>query len=502
MYDPATHGNARCRNSIQNQLGPVVAGGASLLGTTKIFPFCAGFELRCNQQPMPTVVAQRKPAYLARGLRLIPLAAATYFMVAGGPYGIEDILGGAGYLKALAILLVLPLIWSFPTALMIGELASALPEEGGFYVWVRRAMGPFWGYQEAWLSLAASIFDMAIYPTLFLLYLNKLFPAWTLGWHGTAWELVLIAVCCLWNLRGAPAVGDGSIALFVILLSPFAVLVAAAAWHGIHLHGNTAWRSGTAGGTGLSTAILVALWNYMGWDNASTVAREVENPQRNYPRAMLLATVVVALSYVIPLAAMAFAGLNISQFTTGSWADAGTLLAGPWLGVAIVVGGALTGLGMFNALTMSYARLPMVLAEDGMLPRLVALRNRFGVPWVAVLLCSSAWALALQFSFERLISIDLMLYGSSLILEFVALVVLRLREPDLERPFRAGSFATAMALGVFPTGLIVYAAFVSRNERMAHIPALALGAIIAAAGPLMYWLSKSRHARAGTADRA
>lgn len=431
-------------------------------------------------------------------MRLIPLAAATYFMVAGGPYGIEDILGGAGYAKALIILLVLPLIWSFPTALMIGELASALPEEGGFYVWVRRAMGPFWGYQEAWLSLAASVFDMAIYPTLFLLYLNRLFPAWTSGWHGTAWELALIAVCCLWNLRGAPAVGDGSVALFAILLSPFIVLVIAAAWHGLHLHGNHAWRSSAIGGGGLSTAILVALWNYMGWDNASTVAREVNDPQRNYPRAILLATAVVAFSYVIPLAAVAFAGLDISQFTTGSWADAASRLAGPWLAVCIVVGGALTGLGMFNALTMSYARLPMVLAEDGMLPSFLAVRNRFGVPWVAVLLCASAWALALQFSFERLISIDLMLYGGSLILEFIALVVLRFREPGLERPFRAGSLATAISLGVFPTALIVYAAFISRDERMAHIPALAFGLIVAAAGPACYGITRTIRARVAT----
>ena len=141
-------------------------------------------------------------------MRLLPLVAATYFMVSGGPYGIEDILGGAGYLKALIILVTLPFLWSLPTALMIGELASAIPAEGGFYVWVRRAMGPFWGYQEAWLSLTASIFDMAIYPTLFVLYLSKLFPAWTMGSRGTLWELALIACCCLWNLRGAPAVGD------------------------------------------------------------------------------------------------------------------------------------------------------------------------------------------------------------------------------------------------------------------------------------------------------
>ena len=412
-------------------------------------------------------------------------------MVSGGPYGIEDIFGGAGYLKALAILLFLPFVWSFPTALMIGELASAIPDEGGFYVWVRRALGPFWGYQEAWLSLTASIFDMAIYPTIFVLYLGKLFPAWTAGSRGTFWELALIAICCLWNLRGAPAVGDGSIALFVILLAPFAVLVGAAVWHGWHLHTNTVWTSAKTGSEGLSTAILVALWNYMGWDNASTVAKEVENPQKNYPRAMLLSAVVVALSYVIPLAAIGFAGVAIAQFTTGSWTDAATALAGPWLGIAVVLGGTITGLGMFNALMMSYARVPMVMAEDGLLPSFMARRNRHGVPWVALLVCASAWALALQFSFERLISIDLMLYGASLILEFVALVVLRFREPNLARPFRAGNLAMAIAIGVMPTALIVYAAFAARDERMAHMPALLFGLIIAVAGPVFYKVSRS-----------
>jgi amino acid transporter len=124
------------------------------------------------------------------------------------------------------------------------------------------------------------------------------------------------------------------------------------------------------------------------------------------------------------------------------------------------------------------------------LPRIVARRNRYGVPWVAILLCAVAWALALQFSFERLIPIDLMLYGASLILEFVALVVLRIREPELRRPFRVGSLATAIALGMVPTGLIVYAAYVSRQERMAHMPALLLGFLIAALGPVLYGISR------------
>ena len=109
-------------------------------------------------------------------MRFLPLIAATFFMVSGGPYAIEDILGGAGFGRAILILLVLPFLWSLPTALMIGELASAIPAEGGFYVWVRRALGPFWGYQEGWLSLSASIFDMAIYPAFFVSYLAKFNP--------------------------------------------------------------------------------------------------------------------------------------------------------------------------------------------------------------------------------------------------------------------------------------------------------------------------------------
>ena len=89
-------------------------------------------------------------------------------MVSGGTYGIEDIVHGAGYGRAILFLILTPLLWSLPTAFMIGELSSALPFEGGYYAWVRRSMGNFWGFQEAWLSLTASIFDMAIYPTLFV----------------------------------------------------------------------------------------------------------------------------------------------------------------------------------------------------------------------------------------------------------------------------------------------------------------------------------------------
>src|SRR5262249_39302173 len=115
-------------------------------------------------------------------------------MVSGGTYGTEEIVHGAGYGRAVLILIVAPLLCSVPTAFMVGELASALPHEGGFYAWVRRGMGDFWGFQEAWLSLIASIFDMAIYPTLFVAYLARLLPALTAGHRGTLVGLAVVLV--------------------------------------------------------------------------------------------------------------------------------------------------------------------------------------------------------------------------------------------------------------------------------------------------------------------
>ena len=443
-----------------------------------------------------------------RKMRLLPLIAATYFMVAGGPYGLEDIIGKAGYWRALLLLLAIPVVWSLPTSLMVGELASALPEEGGYYCWVRRALGGFWGFQEAWLSLAASVFDMAIYPVIFVLYLGRIEPAWTAGGRGTVWALAVIVLCAAWNLRGARAVGEGSVRLFCVLLAPFVVLTGVGLWKvfaGGHLVGGGGWlQEGFARlkagftllkapvmGTDLAAAVSVTLWVYMGWDNASTVAQEVEEPQRNYPRAMLMAVGLVAATYVLPLAAVGMAGIPADRFSTGAWTDAARELVGPWLALGVVLGGTISGFGMFNALVMSYTRVPDALAEEGLLPKAMTWKTEAGVPWVSVVLCSVAWALALRLSFERLISIDLVLYGASLVLEFVALVVLRVKEPSLARPFRVpGGVWGAVGMGIGPAGLIGFALWAARGERVAGLPALGFAGIVAAVGPIVYLLAK------------
>src|SRR5580698_1865665 len=152
----------------------------------------------------------KKPVGPAK-LTLLPLITATYFMVAGGPYGLEEVIGKTGYAAALWILILTQLLWSLPTALMVSELASAIPEEGGFYIWVRRGMGRFWGYQETWLTLTGSVFEMALYPTLFVAYLGHLAPRLTAGNRGIVLELGMIATCTVWNIVGARAVGEGAV---------------------------------------------------------------------------------------------------------------------------------------------------------------------------------------------------------------------------------------------------------------------------------------------------
>jgi amino acid transporter len=427
---------------------------------------------------------------MKRNVTLGPLIAAVYLMVAGGPFGLEDTVAQSGYLGAILLLLLTPLIWALPTALMVAELGSTLPEEGGYYVWAKRAMGPFWGFMEAWLSLIGSIFDMAIYPTLFTSYLEHLNPAITSNGKGLWIGVGLIAACAVANLAGARWVGFTSFAFTALLLSPFALLAAYAAVH----PGPAPAASGPR--FDFLLGLLVAMWNYMGWDNSSTIAGEVDRPQRTYPLAMGGAVTLVALTYVLPIAAVAATGLSPGKWTTGGWAEVARAVMGSgWLSQAvalgITVGGMMGALGTLNALTMALARLPAVLADDGFLPGVFARRNsKTGAPYVAIFFCALVWALALNLSFAKLIMLDVMLTGASILLEFASLVALRIRAPELPRPYRVpGGLAGAIGIGVGPLVLLILAMLRNRAEPVGPINALQLGAALIALGVVSYFVS-------------
>src|SRR5439155_867942 len=171
-----------------------------------------------------------------------------------------------------------------------------------------------------------------------------------------------------------------------------------------------------------------------------------------------------------PFALMVF----LSPFKFGALAHAVTK---PTTSTVDILGGLMSGFGMFNALVMSYSRLPLAMAQDGMLPRVFAkLHPRSRAPWVAIFVCAVGWATCLGLGFERLVTIDILLYGASLLLEFAALIVLRVREPELHRPFRVpgGTFG-AIAVGIPPMLLLGFDLVRSQTEQVLGMISLAFG---------------------------
>jgi amino acid transporter len=157
---------------------------------------------------------------------------------------------------------------------------------------------------------------------------------------------------------------------------------------------------------------------------------------------------------------------------------------------SLVLGGMMSAFGMFNALVMSYSRLPLAMAQDGMLPAVFGKINSRRAPWVAIIVCAMGWACCLGLGFERLVTLDIMLYGASLSLEFLALIWLRVREPELPRPFRVpGGLLGAIMVGVAPTLLLGFAIVRSEHEQLLGMSSFAFGAMLIVAGIFAYMLN-------------
>jgi amino acid transporter len=234
---------------------------------------------------------------------------------------------------------------------------------------------------------------------------------------------------------------------------------------------------------------MLAMWNLMGFDNAANFAAEVVEPGRSYPRAMALSVLLIAGSYVATVLAAAVTGLPPAAWSSGSWVEVGQRLGGPVLAAAVTAGGAISAIGMYNALLLSWSRLPVALAEERWLPAALAQRSRRAhAPIAAVVLGGALSGLCLGLGLRRLVEIDVLLYGAALLLEFAALVALRVREPGLARPFRVpGGTAGAVALGAPPALLLALAAWEGRREPgVLGLSAVELGAAVASVG-LLWW---------------
>jgi amino acid transporter len=361
-------------------------------------------------------------------------------------------------------------------------------------------MGRFWGFQETWLTMAGSVFEMALYPNLCIAYIGQFAPRLVAGHRGLILGFAMIAICTAWNILGAHLVGEGSVWLNVALLVPFVALTILALGSGKFAGGDA--PPAPLRHADLLGGVLIAMWNYMGWDNLSTIAGEVDRPQRTYSRAMFGAVLLVVFSYVIPVAAVARSGVDPNRWTTGGWVDIGQIVGGETLAVAIAVAGVIGAIGSFGALMLSFTRLPLVMAEDGYLPRIFARRSAgSGAPWVAIVACAILWAACFPLGFQKSLILDVLLTGLSILLEFWALVALRVREPDLPRPFRVpGGLAGAVAIGVPPMALMIAAVARNKTELVGSTNELVIGGVVIVAGVALYFLSKAIAAKKQTPE--
>lgn len=139
------------------------------------------------------------------------------------------------------------------------------------------------------------------------------------------------------------------------------------------------------------------------------------------------------------------------------------------------------------------------MAEDGYLPRIFTRIDRKGAPWVAILVCAVLWAICFPLGFEKSLILDVLLTGLSILLEFWALVALRIREPELARPFRVpGGTVGAIAIGVPPMALMIAAMARNRAELVGSTSELAIGIGIVVAGAGFYLLSQLVLRKKGT----
>ena len=418
-----------------------------------------------------------------------------FFNVSGGAYSLEQLVSSTGAGLALVILAVVPVVWSIPEVLIVGELASAIPEEGGYYRWVHRAFGEFWAFQNGWWTWLYSLVDMAIYPVLLNTYLAYFVPDLS---RPVKW---IIALAMIWgattlNLLGVSRVGRASIVAGSFVLVAFGLLAIGSIPHITHSPLIPLVAPGRDVTSTLGVGLSIALWNYVGWDNASTVEGEIVDASRNYPRALWRALPLVAVAYLIPLTTT-LGATTLGQWHEGGWPDIARAAvggnAGRVIAVLIAVGGVVSAIALFNALLMAYSRIPFAMAVDGLLPRSVERVNGHGVPRNAVLISAVFYSIFALAPFGELVVADVVLYSLALFLEFAALIHFRQREPDLRGDFRIPTgTAGVIFLASLPVAVLLLVIVLGVRDGTYALPALAGALFGVLLGPVIYWVIRGR----------
>jgi amino acid transporter len=421
------------------------------------------------------------PIPFRKRLHVLQLAAVIFFTVSGGPYGLEPLLGYAGTHGALLLLMVTPILWDIPAILTVLELNSMMPVTGGYYQWVKRILGLRFGFYEGWWTWLYTFVDLAIYPVLFVGYASFFFPQ-------VAHFKIPVCLAIIWvgaalNILGISPVGKTATMLSLLVLSPFVTMFVIAVKDAGHFSFPTPSLKGISFSS-LGMALYTVMWNFFGWDNTTTYAEEVDRPVRTYLKSVIIAFATVFLIYVMVLFTTLHYNINATTLNEQGYPALGVLAGGKWLGAALSVGGMASALGLYAAVLLSVSRVPKVMADDGLLPaKIQALHPRFKTPYISIIICATVVSFMILWSFRELIIIDVTLYCAGLFLEFITLIVLRIKSPDKHRPFRIPLNTTWLCvMMLLPFGVFVLAlSGALASEDTVFTPALfAVGALLSA----------------------
>jgi amino acid transporter len=432
-----------------------------------------------------------------------------YSLSAGGAFGPEEIVPRSGPGLAILLVLLMPLFYGLPLGLAAGEMASRFPVEGGYYRWARRIFGDFWGFQVGWAAWMGAFCDGAVYASFAAAYFEELMRnVLAAEWVGTSrflFILVIIVFCTWANLRGIHIVGWSAVVFNLFVLSPFLLMgfVGVLNWQQNPFVPFKVPDQGWF--PSLGAGMLIAMWCYSGYESLSTAAEEMEDPRRNYLKAILISIVVTIPFYLIPLV-VSLATADWTTIDAGAYTAVAWALGGAGLGTWVAASGMLGNINLFNAYTLAYSRVPFAMAQDGFMPKALAIIHpRHGTPVVAILAGAIIYGLlTFLFPLDVLLVVEMWLYGLIYVTIYLALWRIRCR-PALDEPVPPGAFRFTVPggrRGIWlvigpPMALIVVAMFASGPEYILWGgPALLSGAVLY---PIAAWARRRRAAAPGAA---
>ncbi|MGA6982810.1 MAG: APC family permease [Candidatus Sulfotelmatobacter sp.] len=427
------------------------------------------------------------PSNAIRKAGLFYLVFVMFSYTTGGPFGLEDMVTTSGPGMTLIYLLVLPFFWSIPVSLVSAELTTAMPVEGGFYRWTRAAFGDFWGFLAGWWNWSASFLLGGAYAVLFTDYLAYYFPGIT-GWKHYLVSVGLIAVITWINLRGIQMVGKVATALEIFIFVPVIVMIGIAFLHWHHNPFSPLIPPHQPTFKIFGVGLALGLWLYSGYEQVSTVAEEVTDPQRAYPLALALVVPLSIAAYFLPtFAGLASAG-EWQNWHTGFFSDAARIIGGPWLGTWMTLAAMVCNIALLNSTVLTATRMPFAMAEDGYLSSaLTRKHSRYGTPWLAIVVSAIIYALLAWQSLGQLISVYIWLRSATTVLTVVSAWKLRRTRPEMPRAFviPGGRWGLVYVVGA-PVVMAIVALL--GGDRFATVG----GAIAILLGPAVYLLIARR----------